>query len=117
MPNYCEAGFWSFLKTRYRADYIIIDAKNHSSKLDKDFVLQMANYLKDYGPGMFGIISCRTGPKESAIHTQREVWVAQQKLILFINDSDIERMLMAKRSSDNPEEVIRQKIEDFRLSL
>lgn len=37
LPNYCENGFWNYLRQRYRADYIIIDAKNHSSKNRKIF--------------------------------------------------------------------------------
>ncbi len=117
LPNYCENGFWSYLRQRYRADYIIIDAKNHASKIEKSFVLQMANYLKDYGAGMFGIITCRSNIKESTIHTQREVWVAQHKLIIFLNDNDLENMLKAKKNSNSAEEIIKQKIEDFRLSL
>lgn len=77
----------------------------------------MANYLKDYGAGMFGIITCRSNIKESTIHAQREIWVAHQKLIIFLNDTDLENMLKAKKNSNNAEEIIKQKIEDFRLSL
>lgn len=117
MANYCDEGYWKYLRGRYRADYIIVDSKNYSTKVDKSCVLQMANYLKDYGPGMFGIIALRTEPKESAIHTQREIWMAHNKLIIFINDTDFEQMLMLKKNGNNPEEVIKQKIEDFRLGL
>ncbi|KAF6578401.1 restriction endonuclease [Paenibacillus sp. JJ1683] len=117
MANYCDEGYWKYLRGRYRADYIIVDSKNYSSKLDKSCVLQMANYLKDYGPGMFGIIALRTEPKESAIHTQREIWMAHNKLIIFVNDTDFEQMLMLKKNGNEPEEVIKQKIEDFRLGL
>ncbi|MDL1164106.1 restriction endonuclease [Yersinia pestis] len=117
MANYCDEGYWKYLRGRYRADYIIVDSKNYSTKVDKSCVLQMANYLKDYGPGMFGIIALRTEPKESAIHTQREIWMAHNKLIIFVNDTDFEQMLMLKKNGNCPEEVIKQKIEDFRLGL
>ncbi|WP_010500108.1 hypothetical protein [Paenibacillus elgii] len=117
MANYAESGFWYYLRERYNADFIVIDAKNHSTKIDKNSVLQMANYLKAYGTGLFGIISCRSVPKESATHTQREIWMASNKLIIFLNDSDIEQMLSAKKNITSPEEIIKQKIEDFRLSL
>jgi len=117
MANYCDSGFWGFMVSRYKADFIVVDAKNYSSRIDKTSVLQMANYLKEYGPGLFGIISSRTIPKESAVHTQREVWMAQSKLIIFINDLDYEQMLLLKKNGNDPEEVIKQKIEDFRLGL
>ncbi|WP_339252806.1 hypothetical protein [Paenibacillus sp. FSL P2-0136] len=117
MANYCESGFWKFMANRYGADFIVIDPKNYSEKITKNCVLQMINYLKAYGPGMFGIISTRKGAKEAAIHTQREVWMAQSKLIIFIDDSDYEQMLLLKKNGNSPEEVIKQRIEDFRLGL
>ena len=40
-----------------------------------------------------------------------------KKLIIILQDNDIEQMLLEKISKREPENVIRQKIEDFRLSL
>jgi KTSC domain len=117
-PNYAVQGFWKGLKEKYIADFIVVDAKNYSKKIEKKEVLQIANYLKSYGTGLFGIIVSRTDPKESALITRMEQWIAYNKLIIFLNDLDLEQMLnMKDNNTDDPAEVIRQKIEDFRLQL
>lgn len=38
-------------------------------------------------------------------------------MIIVLQDNDIEQMLLEKLSKRDPENVIRQKIEDFRLSI
>lgn len=117
LPNYSETGFWSYLSNRYLADYIVIDAKNYNKGITKKEVLQMANYLKPHGTGLFGIIITRYGASENTIHTLREVWALEKKLIIVLNDNDIEQMLLEKLNNREPEAVLRQKIEDFRLSI
>lgn len=59
------------------------------------------------------------GINEGALFTLREVWAIDKKLIIILQDNDIEQMLLEKISKRDPENVIRQKmkIEDFRLSL
>ena len=66
LPNYCETGFWAFLRSRYCADYIVVDAKNYNQKVTKKEILQIANYLKLHGTGLFGIIISRNGIGDSA---------------------------------------------------
>lgn len=117
LPNYSETGFWSYLSNRYLADYIVIDAKNYTKGITKKEVLQMANYLKPHGTGLFGIIITRSGTSKNTIHTLREVWALEKKLIIVLDDHDLEQMLLEKLSNKEPEAVLRQKIEDFRLSL
>ncbi|RZJ98843.1 MAG: hypothetical protein EOO46_23840 [Flavobacterium sp.] len=82
IPNYCESGFWAYMRDQYSADFIIIDAKNYSKKVQKRDVLQVSNYLKKHGAGLFGIIISRTEQDLSASLTIREVWAIQRKLII-----------------------------------
>lgn len=99
------------------ADYIVVDAKNYNQRVTKKEILQISNYLKYHGTGLFGIIIARNGISESALYTLREIWAIDQKLIIVLQDNDIEQMLIEKVSGREPENIIRQKIEDFRLSL
>lgn len=117
IPNYAENGFWRLLRETNFADYIVIDAKNLTKSIEKRDVLQVSNYLKKFGTGLFGMIVSRNKPHQNAIHTQREHWIADNKLIIFLQDEDIIQMLTMKDGAGKPEEVIRQKIEDFRLSI
>jgi hypothetical protein len=117
LRNYAETGFWAHLRTRYYADYIVVDAKNYSKKVTKKEILQIANYLKIHGAGLFGLIFSRNGGDASSYYTCREIWAMDKKLIIVLNDEDLKKMILSKESSENPEEIIQQKIEHFRLSM
>lgn len=75
MPNYSTEGFWYHLRQVYRADHIVVDAKNFAGNVSKNQVLQMANYLSRHGTGLFGIIITRTGGDKSALYVRREQWM------------------------------------------
>ena len=117
LPNYASDGYWKFLRDNYAADYIVVDAKNYKEKIKKDEILQIANYLKPHGAGLFGLITCRVGGDIGCNHTIREQWMAHRKMIIVLNDEDLEAMLLARSSGGNPEDIISQKIERFRLSM
>ncbi|MEY2792529.1 MAG: hypothetical protein RJA76_521 [Bacteroidota bacterium] len=117
LRNYAETGFWAHLRNRYLADYIVLDAKNYTKKVTKKEVLQIANYLKVHGAGLFGVIISRNGGNNGCYYTCREVWAMDKKLIIVLTDEDLIKMIISKSANNNPEEIIRQKIEEFRLSM
>jgi hypothetical protein len=117
LRNYAETGFWAHLRNRYLADFIVVDAKNYTKKVTKKEVLQIANYLKVHGPGLFGIIISRCGGSTGCYYTCREVWAMDKKLIVVLNDEEVTKMIIAKAANRDPEEIVRQKIEEFRLSM
>ena len=116
-PNYAQRGFWRFLRESYKADFIVIDSKNLRGKAKKTHVLQIANYLKPHGAGMFGVIACRHGGDAGCHATIREQWAVHGKLIVLLTDSDIRAMLTAATSIGRPEDVIGQTIEELRLTM
>ncbi|MBB4277757.1 HNH endonuclease [Rhizobium mongolense] len=116
-PNYTDEKFWRFLRERYSADYIVVDAKNHAKRIKKEHVSQLSNYLKGAGVGKFGMIACRFGPDRGAATTAREQWLLYEKLVIFITNHDLERMLLAKAAQGDPTQIISDIIQDFRLSI
>ncbi|PWK80640.1 hypothetical protein C8D88_1234 [Lentzea atacamensis] len=117
MPNYSTDGFWYYLRQAYRADHIVVDAKNFASDVSKNQVLQMANYLSRHGTGLFGMIITRKGGDKSALYVRREQWIMHDKMILVLNDADLVQMLSNRSTDEPPESLIQQKIEDFRLDI
>ncbi|QOV37282.1 hypothetical protein IM697_02135 [Streptomyces ferrugineus] len=117
LPNYAPTGYWEFLRKEYRADYIVVDPKNYAGKVGKERVLQVANYLQRHGTGLFGIIVCRNGADRAAQLTIREQWILHDKMIIVLQDADLLQMLTDKSFGNDPVELIRQKIEDFRLGI
>lgn len=116
-PNYAADGFWLFLRMKYAADYIVVDAKNGKGKIQKTHVLQVANYLKEHGVGKYGMILCREGSDQGATVTLREQWILHQKLIVVLTHREIEEMLLAKAALGDPSSVIGGYIQRFRLSM
>ena len=117
LPNYAFDGFWKYMRETYKADYIVVDAKNYKGGITKAQALQIANYLKPDGAGMFAIIAARNGANTSCKQTIREQWTAYRKMIVLLTDDDIEDMLRAKGSNGSPEELLGTVIQDFRLSI
>jgi hypothetical protein len=82
----------------------------------KKEVLQIANYLKNFGTGLFGIIISRVGADASAIQTVREQWAHYQKMILILDDTHVVAMLNASVRGDAAS-VLAKEIQEFRLSM
>ena len=117
LPNYVHDGFWKFMRERYCADYIVVDAKNSGKTIVKKDVLQISNYLKEHGAGLFAMIFSRKGLAKNTYYVLSELWGLDKKLIIVLDDNDVEQMLLEKKNDGNPEKVIQKKIEDFRLSI
>ena len=117
LPNYSIGGNWNYLRDTYKADYIIVDAKNSSEHIKKDDILQVAHYLKEKGPGLFGIIFSRCGVNENTLSHLRTIWRDEDKMLIILDDNDVEQMLLLKQSGNDPTKIILKKIEDFRLKI
>jgi hypothetical protein len=106
------------LRETYKADFIVIDAKNYTGKIKKNQILQICNYLKQHGTGLFAIIISRNGEEDKGSYfTRREKWVTENKMVIILDDNDIQKMILAKAFSGLPEEIIKQRIEEFRLDV
>jgi hypothetical protein len=110
-------GFWPVVRDIYKGHYIVVDAKNYSSWLNKKPILDISHYLKPYGCGMFSIVVSRKGYGPAAVHAAKEQWIGGNKMIVSLSDQDILKMLEFKKEGIAPEEVIKQYISEFRMSL
>ncbi|BCY08732.1 hypothetical protein [Actinoplanes sp. L3-i22] len=118
LPNYAPAdSFWGFARIHYRGDFIVADAKNYRAQIGKAEVLQIANYLSHHGTGLVGLLLTRTGMASSARWTSREQWLLYNKLIVGLSDDDYRQMLLTHRAGGDPADLVRQRIEDFRLGM
>lgn len=69
------------------------------------------------GLGLFGMTITRKGMDRAGAYTCREQWMLHNKMIITLNDSDVLQMLESKKMGADPEDLVRQKIEDFRLGM
>ena len=118
LPNYAtDYSFWHFMRTHYDAHLVVAEVKNLSRRPGKNEILQVANYLNPRGTGLFALILARTDLDEAARWTCREQWVHYSKLIVGLTDEDVVQMVRIKTGGGDPAELVRQKIEDFRLGI
>lgn len=118
LPNYAaDGGFWQFMRTHYEAHLVVAEVKNLSRGPGKGEILQVANYLNLRGTGLFALILARADLNQAARWTCREQWVHYSKLIVGLSDEDVVQMVRIKTSGGDPAELVRQKIEDFRLGI
>ena len=118
LSNYAlDGGFWQFMRDHYNAHYVVVEAKNLRGRPGKREILQVANYLNPRGTGLFALTLTRSEPDDTARWICREQWVQHNKLIVGINDEDVRQMVETRLAGNDPAELIRQKIEDFRLGI
>jgi hypothetical protein len=118
LPNYAlDGGFWQFMRGHYDAHYVVAEIKNLRGCPGKREILQVANYLNPHGTGLFALVLARKELDETARWICREQWVQHNKLIVGIHDEDVRQMVETKLGGNDPAELVRQKIEDFRLGI
>lgn len=117
LPNYATFGFWRFMRNHYDADFVVAEAKNLATAPGKNEALQVANYLSPRGTGLFGLILAREAMDNTALWVCREQWATNGKMIIGLDDGDVLQMIKTKAAGGEPADMIRQKIEDFRLRI
>jgi hypothetical protein len=118
LPNYVMDGtFWQFMRSHYEAHYVVVEVKNMTGGPRKREILQVANYLNRHGTGLFSVILARRAMDATTRWICREQWIQHNKLIIGLDDDDVRQMLETKLAAGDPAELIRQKIEDFRLGI
>ena len=117
LPNYAETGYWRYLRERYGAEFILVDAKNSGNPIEKDDILQISHYLKKKGLGMFGLIFSRFGINSTgSVHLQ-DIWLNEDKMLIVFDDSDVKQMILSKQSKNDPCIVLLEKIQEFRQKI
>ena len=120
-PNRCDHPNWQFIRSDYDAKYVLVEFKNYStnkdgSEIDKDVVNQVRNYLKQT-IGRIALVCSKKKPNSSGIEAQKQAYIEDKKLILFINNEHLIEMLMRKYRNEDPSDVILDLIDEFNLNF
>jgi hypothetical protein len=118
-PNRTNNENWKFIRDDYDAKYIVFEFKNYSengSDIDKQVLLQIDDYLKKT-IGRFGIVCSKKSPNKSGLEKRKDVFIENNKLILFVNNENLKEMLLRKHKNMDPSDVIIDLIDDFNLKF
>ena len=115
-PNHTTEGFWHDIKNEYSGSYVVVEAKNKQATEAKD-VVQIADYLTEKQAGSFGLLISRR-VTESALKKRRKYYSnSPHKMSVLLDDEDIKKMLKRKSAGENPEDVIIERIDTYRIDF
>ena len=109
--------FWYSLRLAYSALAIIVECKNYRNEIPANDVVISSKYFGKKKLSLFGIILTRKGLDGGARKQQRSLWQNEDKMIICLNDADLEKMVLLQDSGEDPSVVIDKAIRDLRASL
>ena len=120
-PNRNNHENWRFIREDYDAKYILFEFKNYStdltgSNIDKNVVNQVRNYLKQT-LGRIGFICSKKILVASGKEAQKQAYIEDKKLILFLHNHHLIDMLLKKYRNEESSDVIVDLIDEFNLSF
>lgn len=105
------------MKNNYNGTQILIECKNLFSQISNDEIDDIAKYLIRKGIGLFGLILSRKSANPHAKQLQISKWKDEDKLILVLEDRDLQEMIELYANQQDPSEVIQRKINEFLQSV
>ncbi|WP_433683375.1 restriction endonuclease [Nocardia sp. CA-119907] len=108
---------WSQARSTYKTHFVIAEFKNYTGNIDPKAVRQLVEYLWPKAFRMFGIVVSRRGPNDQAIAARRRAWLDDEKMVVFLNDSDVIEMARLVDTGENPYNLIHLQLMDFFRTL
>lgn len=105
--NRSDDGFWKDIKDRFKADEIVIDAKN-KGQITRDDLRQLYCYLKE-GLSLWGIIVSRNPSSTNIVAYNRTLFknFSKQRGVLLLSDRQLKQMVEMKIRQREPTDYIR----------
>ncbi|CAA9553552.1 MAG: hypothetical protein AVDCRST_MAG86-21, partial [uncultured Truepera sp.] len=115
--NESDETFWSYTRSEHSSLYLMFEIKN-TKEVEMGHLNQTATYLGDR-LGRLGFIVTRNPPEEGQIRKAISIYNDSQpgrKIILFLTDQDLFRMLDGKCRGNNPTRYIQNLYRRFRTT-
>ncbi len=109
--------FWKFLVENLNSRYIVFEFKNYTGKIKQGQVLTTEKYLLERGLRKVAIMFTRVGADKNAIGMMQGAMREHGKLILYIDDETVCKMLHMKESGEDPTDLLFELTDNFLLSL
>lgn len=109
--------FWSIVRIQFNTWLVVAEFKNLVKAPNKKAVESIKEYLYPESLRSFGILCTREEASNSALEARRKAWKESQKMIVFLCDDDLIKMLLIKANNGEPSKVIETQINDFLATL
>ena len=105
--------FFNIVKKQFSSRYIVFEFKNYSKKITQKEILLTSKYLYHKAFRSVAIIFARKGIDKNGYEVTNSILREQGKLILILDDKDIERMIKDR----NIKIILTEKLDDFLMNL
>ncbi|WP_449387142.1 hypothetical protein [Chryseobacterium lineare] len=112
-----QSSFWSSLVQSFQTRYILFEFKNYNDPIGQDQIYTTERYLYLRGLRSVAFIISREGGQPQALKASKGALKEHGKLIIILNNKDLDRMLQMKDSGDNPSDYLSDILDDFLISL
>ncbi|GAB1690698.1 hypothetical protein KRM28CT15_25010 [Krasilnikovia sp. M28-CT-15] len=107
-----KTPFLTDLRDLYGARQLVFELKNVAA-LDTEHVNQLYRYLDDEDMGRLGILVARNPPKSSVQRNIVDLHSSKRRIIMCLDDSDLDLMVALLESGRRPIEALRKKYVEF----
>lgn len=112
-----EDEFFRTVEDFFYSKYIVFEFKNYSEKITQEQVCTTEKYLYKTALRNVGIIITRNGIDRNGRRVAEGILRESGKLILVLDDSDIERMISLYDEKENPTNVLMEKLDEVLTKL
>ncbi|GAB5550216.1 MAG: hypothetical protein SangKO_099760 [Sandaracinaceae bacterium] len=106
-----EGGFWGRLRTRFGADLLVVDFKNHSAPIRGQVIDDASKYTSPT-MGNFVLAVARAGGDDTA--TARSLRLIQKgECVLVLSDEDLVEMAAMRDRGEAPELLLSERLGPF----
>lgn len=110
-------NIWDRIQYLFRTKFVLTEFKNLSENLGQNEVEDICRYLYPDAMRSVDLLCGRKGPNNSALELRMGKWRGQKKLVLFLSDEDMKKLLELKTTNNNPGEFIDYLIDSFLMGL
>ena len=110
-------AFWKFLINYYNTKFVVFECKNYSHKIEQNLIYVTDKYLFNPVLRNVAFIISRKGFSANAQKAALGILKEQGKLILDLNDLDLEIMIKAKADGKEPSDYLLDKVEKLLMSV
>jgi hypothetical protein len=112
-----ENNFWAELSNDFHTRYIVFEFKNYTKAIKQGQIFTTEKYLYLTALRSVCFLIARNGADKNAIKAAKGALKEAGKLIIVIDNSDVNEMLKLKDNGDDPSLVLRQRIDETLIAL
>jgi hypothetical protein len=112
-----KSNFWTELAYDFHTRYVLFEFKNYTDKIKQGQVYTTEKYLFLTALRSVAFIIAKNGADDNAIKAAKGALKEAGKLIVILTNDDINKMLIRNDNGDEPEIILRDKIDNILIEL